>query len=146
MYKIISPKKVILISFMQSCSVGIYRRLCKTQFKLIIQKLKYPYIYIERGRSLRSHSPRFAQCRIFFIKILTLKRITSEVGCHIDSADCHLAVPFSEKISSVCFFLLFFVSLSHQQHQPHQGSSLPSISSSAHNPIHKSKSHFLACA
>lgn len=51
-------------------------------------------------------------CILLREKTLTLKRISSEVGCHVESADCHLAVPVSRRNLPLSFSL----SLLHQQH------------------------------
>lgn len=52
------------------------------------------------------------------IAIFTLKGISSEVGCHVESADCHLAVPVSRKNLPLPLSLSPFFSLRvvHQQH------------------------------
>lgn len=68
------------------------------------------------------------------ITILTLKGISSEIGCHVKSADCHLAVPDSRRNLPLpfCFFLffsLYLFLLFTSRAPPQQGSSLPSIPS-----------------
>lgn len=70
------------------------------------------------------------------IRMCTLKRVSSEVRCHVESADCHLAVSASRTN--------LLLSLLHQQHHQHQSSSLPS--SPDHMRFTISNPHFLALA
>lgn len=65
-----------------------------------------------------------------------MKRISSEVWCHVESADCHLAVSVSR--TNLCLSLS--LSLDHQQHHRTKDPHFPRLLESRSHAIHNSES------